>query len=45
MQDERWLEDLERLSRRRVKEPAKLFEAIGRLKERYSRVARYYEVT
>lgn len=48
-QEKRLLADLERLRKRiangrLVKQP-KVHEAIGRLKERYPRVARYYEVT
>src|SRR3989475_4353668 len=34
-----------RVARGRLREPAKVQEAIGRLKERYSRVARYYVIT
>jgi len=47
-QEGRLLADLDRLSRRvsagRLKRPGKIAEAIGRLKERYPRVARYYEL-
>jgi transposase len=45
----RLLADLDKLSRRvsagRLKDPEKIAEAIGRLKERYPRVARYYELS
>ena len=45
----RFLEDLKRLQARvstgRLREEAKVHEAIGRLKERYPRVARYYAIT
>jgi transposase len=34
-----------RVARGRLRDPAKVQEAIGRLKERYSRVARYYVIT
>lgn len=48
-QEHRLLRDIQKLSARiekgRVKTEAKIYEAIGRLKERYSRVARYYEIT
>jgi hypothetical protein len=44
----RLLADLEKLSQRvatgKLKRPEKIGEAIGRLKERYPRVARYYEL-
>jgi transposase len=44
----RLLADLDKLSRRvaagQLKRPEKIAEAIGRLKERYPRVARYYEL-
>lgn len=47
-QEKRFLEDLEKLQRRvtsgRLRQQAKIHEAIGRLKERYSRVARYYQI-
>lgn len=47
-QEGRLLADLDRLSRRvstgRIKRVEKIAEAIGRLKERYPRVARYYEL-
>jgi transposase len=47
-QEGRLLADLEKLRRRvtagRLKRPEKIAEAIGRLKERYPRVARYYEL-
>jgi len=47
-QEGRLLADLERLGRRvaagRLKKPEKIGEAIGRLKERYPRVARYYQL-
>jgi len=47
-QEKRLLKDLERLrvriERGRLKKPAKIHEAIGRLKERYPRVARYYRI-
>jgi transposase len=42
------LADLKKLKQRiatgRLKDPTKIHEAIGRLKERYPRVARYYEI-
>jgi transposase len=45
----RLLADLAKLSRRvatgKLKRPEKIGEAVGRLKERYPRVARYYELT
>jgi len=46
---ERWLlEDLEALKARiatgRLKQPAKIYQAMGRLQERYPRVARYYRM-
>lgn len=47
-QEGRLLADLEKLSQRvsagKLKRPEKIAEAIGRLKERYPRVARYYEL-
>jgi transposase len=47
-QEGRLRADLEKLRRRvtagRLKRPEKIAEAIGRLKERYPRVARYYEM-
>jgi transposase len=47
-QEKRLLNDLERLSARvrqgRLVNPHKVWEAIGRLKERYPRVARYYRL-
>jgi transposase len=47
--EQRFLEDLQKLQARvakgRLREPGKVHEAIGRLKERYSRVGRYYEIT
>ena len=47
-QEQRMEGDLERLGRRiaagRLKQPVKIGEAIGRIKERYPRVARYYEI-
>ena len=47
-QEQRLLADLARLGRRiekgRLKNPVKIGEAIGRLKERYPRVARYYRI-
>ena len=47
--EQRLLADLEKLQARvragRLQEPAKIHEAIGRLKERYPRVARYYDIT
>jgi transposase len=48
-QELRLLADLRKLEKRvqsgRLKESCKVHEAIGRLKERYSRVARYYRMT
>jgi transposase len=45
-QEIRFLADTEKLRKRivagRLRTPAKIYEAIGRLKERYPRVARYY---
>ena len=45
-QEKRLIHDLERLQKRiatgHLKKPEKIHEAIGRLKERYPRVARYY---
>jgi transposase len=47
--EQRLLADLQRLQARvahgRLRDAAKIQEAIGRLKERYSRVARYYVIT
>jgi transposase len=47
-QEGRLLVDLEKLGRRvgagQIKRPEKIAEAMGRLKERYPRVARYYEL-
>jgi transposase len=47
-QEIRFLADIEKLARRialgRLRTLAKIYEAIGRLKERYPRVARYYEL-
>jgi transposase len=47
-QEGRLLADLEKLGRRvgagLIKRPEKIAEAVGRLKERYPRVARYYEL-
>jgi transposase len=47
-QEARLLADLEKLGRRvgagQIKRPEKIAEAVGRLKERYQRVARYYEL-
>lgn len=47
-QERKMVADLERLRRRiedgKLKIPVKIGEAIGRIKERYPRVARYYEV-
>lgn len=34
----------QRVAQRRLKQPAKIQQAIGRLRERYPRVARYYEI-
>jgi transposase len=48
LQDKRLVLDLEKLSARvaqgRLRNPVKVSEAIGRLKQRYPRVARYYEI-
>ena len=48
-QDQRFLADLDRLQQRiekgRLKREIAIGEAIGRLKERYPRVARYYTIT
>lgn len=50
LHEKRLLEDLEKLKKRVVKgkgkgtKPAEVRESIGRLKERYSRVARYYRM-
>jgi hypothetical protein len=47
-QEDRFLADVEKLAKRiavgRLRAVAKTYEAIGRLKERYPRVARYYEL-
>jgi transposase len=47
-QEARFLADTEKLAKRitqgRVQSTSKIYEAIGRLKERYPRVARYYEL-
>jgi len=47
--EQRLLADLRKLQARvaqgRLRDPSKVQEAIGRLKERYSRVARYYAIT
>jgi transposase len=47
-QEKRLIHDLERLQKRiecgHLKKPEKIHEAIGRLKERYPRVARYYRI-
>jgi len=47
--DERMKEALERLSKRvttgRLRQEKKIHEAIGRLRERYSRVGRYYDIS
>jgi transposase len=47
--EQRLLADLKRLSTRvatgKLRDAHKVHQAIGRLKERYSRVARYYEIT
>jgi transposase len=47
-QEERFLADLERLRQRvvggRLQQPEKIHQALGRLKERYPRVARYYRL-
>lgn len=47
-QEIRFLADIEKLAKRialgRLRTLAKIYEAIGRLKERYPRVARYYEL-
>jgi hypothetical protein len=44
----RFLADVEKLRKRiaaaQLRTPARIYEAIGRLKERYPRVARYYEL-
>ena len=46
--EERLIRDLQRLGKRvasgRLKKPEKIWEAIGRIKERYPRVARYYSI-
>jgi transposase len=48
-QEIRFLADTEKLAKRialgRLRTTAKIYEAIGRLKERYPRVARYYHLT
>ncbi len=45
-QEQRLIEDLKKLQKRidhgKIKDPAKINQAIGRLKERYPRVAKYY---
>ena len=47
--EQRFLQDLQKLQARvakgRLRGTAKVHEAIGRLKERYSRVGRYYDIT
>jgi transposase len=47
-QEIRFLADIEKLAKRialgRLRTAAKIYEAIGRLKERYPRVARYYQL-
>jgi transposase len=47
-QEKRFLADLARLQTRitsgRLKQPEKVYEALGRLKERYPRVARYWKI-
>jgi transposase len=47
-QESRFLLDIEKLRKRivagQLRTPAKIYEAIGRLKERYPRVARYYHM-
>ena len=47
-QEERLLKDLKALEKRveagRLKKPVKIGEAIGRIRERYPRVARYYQI-
>src|SRR5262252_6941339 len=47
--EDRFLADSEKLAKRialgRLRTSAKIYEAIGRLKERYPRVARYYQLT
>ena len=47
-QEQRLIDDLQRLKARvekgQLKQPEKIHEAIGRLKERYPRVARYYRI-
>ena len=46
--EQRWLVDVTKLQQRvakgRLKQPDKIQQAIGRLRERYPRVARYYEI-
>jgi transposase len=48
-QENRLIQDLEKLKKRliqgRLVREEKIYEAIGRIKERYPRVARYYEIT
>jgi hypothetical protein len=48
-QEQRLIADLEKLSKRvangRLSEPKEVGEAIGRLKERYPRVARFYDIS
>src|SRR5712691_4213407 len=47
--EQRFLRDLTKLqtrvARRQLRDPAKIHEALGRLKERYPRVARYYALS
>jgi len=47
--EKRLIQDLERLSKRisqgRLSREDRIYEAIGRIKERYPRVARYYEIS
>ncbi len=47
--EKRLIQDLERLSKRisqgRLRREDRIYEAIGRIKERYPRVARYYEIS
>lgn len=47
-EEKRLLQDLEKLRKRisqgRLKQEDKIYEAIGRIKERYPRVAKYYEI-
>jgi hypothetical protein len=46
--EQRWLTDVttlqQRVAKGRLKQPDKIQQAIGRLRERYPRVARYYEI-